>query len=175
MAATQRYLWLTSILLLSSGLWASGCGSATSRQATSNSPPITATPTTATAAKSSSDHRGGTSRSDHQGSGLTGNALVARCVAHAAGQGGCPRHPVRATVDVLAVTTGHRIATVHTDQAGRFEVEVPPGEYELVGRSSEIVLYAPTVTVSVRPHQLHQVQVTFFLRHPLPVTPAAAM
>jgi hypothetical protein len=103
-------------------------------------------------------------------SGIAGEAVGFHCVATS--EPACPGHPVRATIDVMRADTRSRVATVHTDTVGRFGVSVPPGDYELVSRTSDHLLWARPTPVQVGKDLDERVQVRFFLRHPLPVGPA---
>lgn len=63
-------------------------------------------------------------------SGIRGQALAGpQCPVVQAGSP-CPGKPVEAGVDVLSAT-GDRVTSFTTDADGRFDVELPPGEYTL--------------------------------------------
>ena len=81
---------------------------------------------------------------------------------------------MRATIEVLRLPDRGRTANVATDYAGRFRLSVPPGNYELVPRTSGVLLWARAMNVRVAAKKLAHVVVTFFPHHPLPVSPAPA-
>jgi hypothetical protein len=80
---------------------------------------------------------------------------------------------VRATIKVVRLPGRDHVATVATDQAGRFRVDVGPGSYQLMSRTAGFLMLASDVHVTVPANSLAQVVVTFFPRHPLPVGAAA--
>jgi hypothetical protein len=81
----------------------------------------------------------------------------------------CRERPVRATIEVMRLPGRDHVATVATDESGRFRVNVAPGSYQLMSRSEGFLMLASDVHVSVRADGLAHVVVTFFPRHPLPV------
>jgi hypothetical protein len=80
---------------------------------------------------------------------------------------------VRATIKVMRLPGGDHVATVVTDEAGRFRVDVAPGSYQLMSRTAGFLMLASDVHVSVQANRLAHVVVTFFPRHPLPVAAGA--
>jgi hypothetical protein len=64
----------------------------------------------------------------------------------------CADRPAAARVGVTSVSSGSLIATVHSDTDGRFEVDLPGGQYEL--QALELTQHAvagPPLLVNVRP------------------------
>lgn len=106
-------------------------------------------------------------------SGIAGRAVGIVCGGPSSEQG-CPRRPERATIDVLRMPSGRRIATVRTDHGGHFRLDLPPGAYELRARTSSFLVWARVVTIRVLPHRIKHTIVTFVPRHPLPVAPGSA-
>ena len=103
-----------------------------------------------------------------------GQTVSSRCAGQAASDPGCRERPVRATIEVLRLPDRVRTANVATDSAGRFRLSVPPGSYELVPRTSGVLLWARVMHIRVAAKKLANVVVTFFPHHPLPVSPATA-
>jgi hypothetical protein len=167
-----RDLLRPSALLLFGVFVASGCGSSVSQQlparrAAARSPGSPAATAVARFAGRSPE----TSRDGSRLSGITGQAVASDCAVPRAGKRTCPRHRVRATVEVLRVPSGDQIAMVRTDRAGHFRLSVPSGAYRLVSQTSGSLLFARPVAVRVRPHHFARVWVSFFPRHPLSVAP----
>jgi hypothetical protein len=81
----------------------------------------------------------------------------------------CRERPVRATIEVVRLPGRDHVATVATDEAGRFGVDVAPGRYQLMSRTAGFLMLASDVHVSVRADSVAHVVVTFFPRHPLPL------
>src|SRR5204863_418795 len=106
-------------------------------------------------------------------SGIAGRAVAIVCGGPSS-EHGCPHRPVRATIDVLRMPSRRRITTVHTDASGHFRVDLPPGTYELQGRTSNHLVWSRGVTTRVFPHQIRHTIVTFVPRHPLPVVLGSA-
>jgi hypothetical protein len=150
---SHRCIWVLP-LLLAGAFVVSGCGSATGDP--------TQTATAAGAAPS------------HGRSGIAGQAVVLVCGGASSGASGCRRHPVPASVDVLRMPTARRIATARTDSAGRFQLDLPPGTYQLRARASSVQIWARVVTARVPRRQVAHVTITFVPRHPLPVAAGAA-
>jgi hypothetical protein len=143
-----------SALLLAGVFVAAGCGSAAGETASS---------TPGSAPAHSAGHR----------SGIAGQAVILVCGGASAGSQGCRRHPVTATIAVRRMPSQRHITTVRTDAAGRFQVDLPPGVYQLQAHASSSAALARVVTVRVRPHQVARAAVTLVPRHPLPLAPAA--
>jgi hypothetical protein len=161
----------TSALLLVSAFLAGGCGSAMSQQRTPNSTVSQAASSTASVAASSKSRANEGAGRGARPSGVTGQTVGSDCVLGAAARRTCRSRPVRATVAVLRAPSGPQVAVVHTDDAGRFRLRVPPGDYTLVSRTSGYFLYARNLAVHVRRHRLERVLISFLRRHPLPVGP----
>lgn len=159
----------SSVPVVASVFVATGCGSATGQQVLPKSTAGRAGSTATATAPLIRPHKI-SRRQTH--SGITGQAFSSACVVPSAGGHTCPRHPVRATIELLRAPSEHQIAVIETDEAGRFEINVPPGEYQLRARTAEILLFAPPMALRVRSDQFERVTVSFFLRHPLPVRPA---
>ena len=85
----------------------------------------------------------------------------------------CRERPVRATIKVMRLPSRDRVATVATDETGRFRVDVAPGSYQLMSRTAGFLMLASDVYVSVRADSRVHVVVTFRPRHPLPVSAGA--
>jgi hypothetical protein len=81
----------------------------------------------------------------------------------------CRERPVQATIKILRLPGRDHVATVATDEAGRFRVDVAPGSYQLMSRTAGFLMWASDVHVSVRANSLAHVVVTFVPRKPLPV------
>jgi hypothetical protein len=172
MRTSTRKLYRMSRVLLFGVLALSGCGSSISQQtAQSHATPSRSAPTPLRTGKTRVSHR---RRSGGQGSGIVGQTVSSRCAGQAASDPGCRERPVRATIEVLRLPDRVRTANVATDYAGRFRLSVPPGSYELVPRTSGVLLWARDVHIRVAAKELARVVVTFFPHHPLPVPPAAA-
>lgn len=194
---TRSGLWPIWAILLVSALIGTGCGSATGQQtlsksnatptaattsrSTSHPTKISQTPTqpsgikgqakisqTRTQASAIKD-QAKISQTRTKSSGIKGQALSYACTALSDAKQTCPRHPARATIELLQAPSGQQIATVQTDDAGRFQVQLPPGAYQLRARGSDIRRFAPPLTLTVRPNQFEQATVKFFIRHPLPL------
>lgn len=72
----------------------------------------------------------GNGGSEPLSSGIRGRALAGpQCPVVQAGSP-CPDKPIEVSVDVLN-ESGDRVTTFRTDSDGRFEVDLPPGEYTL--------------------------------------------
>ena len=165
----RRLCRATGVLLFCAGA-AIGCGSAINQQVPRTQK---ASHTDATTVKTitRSTPRSPATRAGARPSGITGRVLATRCTA-LRGEHACPGRRVPATIKVLRAPSGDQTATVQSDAAGRFRIKVPPGAYQLLATSSDHFFYARPVRLRVRPHHFERVTVTFFLRHPLPVTPA---
>jgi len=74
----------------------------------------------------------------------------------------CPDRPLQAEIQVKR--GGDVVQTVRSDASGHFTVNLPPGDYVLVGMpptpGSPLPL-AKSVDVTVRPHQFTQVTIGF--------------
>lgn len=173
-SATQKDLSRASALLLSSVLVASGCGSSATPTISPSQTVSQAASTTATAGASSTRRSHEISRGGDRRSGITGEAVTSECAVLPAGEQTCPRQPVLATIEVLQSPSGHEIAIVHTNRAGRFRLSVPPGAYQLASQTPGFLLFAPRVALRVRSHHFEHVQLSFIPRHPLPVASGPA-
>jgi len=106
-------------------------------------------------------------------SGVAGQAVELVCGGPASEQG-CPRRSVIATIDVLRMPSGRHVAALHTDQRGRFRLDLPAGTYQLQASAPSHLVWARVVTTRVLPHQTGHLTIAFTPRHPLPVTPGTA-
>jgi hypothetical protein len=100
---------------------------------------------------------------------VVGRTVITACGIAPAAAETCPARPVRATIDARRLPSRRRVATVHSDAAGRFRVTLPPGTYVLVARTTTSIESAQPVRATVRAGRLARVTVTFHLRHPPPV------
>lgn len=171
MGAMPNAPWRWSAVLWFSLFAASGCGSAAVGQRATTSSTVSTTATAAVAARSTSRSQQRSGRAGER-SGVIGQSISSGCAISGAGDRPCPRHPVRATIVVLSVPSRHQVAMLHTDRAGRFQLNLRPGSYAFAARTSNFLLFAPTIEIRVLPQHLERLTVTFFMRHPLPVTPA---
>lgn len=146
-----------SAMLLVGILLSTGCGSATG---------LTASTSTVSQPAGSRSIRSGDS-------GIVGQTVGIVC-GGASSDNGCPRHPVIATINFLRLPSQQRIATVRTDNRGRFRRNLPPGTYRLQAHASSELIRARAVTVLVRVHQIEHATITFVPRHPLPLAPGSA-
>jgi hypothetical protein len=144
-------MWLAAICL------GAGCGSATGQTTPASGG---SQPTGARSIRSAD-------------SGIVGQTVVLVC-GGASSEQGCPRRPIVATIDVLRMPSGRRIATVRTDSRGHFRRNLPPGTYELRAHASSQLFWARAVTVRILTHQIKHATITFAPRHPLPVAPGSA-
>lgn len=142
-----------------------GCGSATGEVGQTS----TAVPAAQTAALQPS----GSGSIGSADSGITGMTVAIICGGPATEQG-CPRRPVPATIDVLRMPSGRRIATVRTDSQGHFRLAAAPGTYELRAHSASQSVRARVVTARVLPHQIKHTTIIFVPRGPLPIAPGSA-
>jgi hypothetical protein len=106
-------------------------------------------------------------------SGIVGQTVSIVCGGPSSEQG-CPRHPVVATIDVLRMPSQQRVATVRSDNHGRFHRNLPPGTYVLQAHASSQLIWTRAVTERVRPHHFEHATITFVPRHPLPVAPGSS-
>jgi hypothetical protein len=171
MRSATRTIYGTLGVLLLGVLALSGCGSSLGQRTAQS-------PAAASRSASTSVGIGGTAVSQRgrrggQRSGIVGQAVSSRCAGQAADNPGCRERPVRATIEILRLPSRAETASVSTDYAGRFRLSVPPGNYELVARTSGFLLLARGMRLRVHASELAHVVVTFFPRHPLPVGPAA--
>jgi uncharacterized protein YceK len=148
----------------------SGCGSSMSQQ-TAHSGATSSR--SASTALSAGPTRGSHPQRSAAGSGIVGQAVSSQCPGQAASDPGCRERPVRAKIEVLRLPDRVTAASVATDSAGRFSLSVRPGNYELVPRTSGVLLWARAVHTRVAAKERAHVVVTFLPRHPLPVSPAA--
>lgn len=178
----------TSAIPFLSLLVLSGCGAATTQQLPSSSTARPAASTT-TALATSTTHAASTTastittpasspaaseRAHAQHSAISGRAVSSLCPILPAGEAACPRRPVQATITLLRLPGGHQLASVQTNRAGTFRLDVPPGSYELVARATNSLLFSRLVTVEVRAGRIEHLEIMFIHRHPLPVAAGAA-
>ena len=167
--STSERRWMSVGVLL--GVVAlSGCGSSLNQQTAQNAAADSRSTSTPQAAESSTPGQAGRA-GDHR-SGITGQVVTSRCGGQSAGEM-CRERPLRATIKVMRLPGRDHVATVATDDAGRFRVDVAPGSYQLMSRTAGFLMLASDVHVSVRANSLAHVVVTFFPRHPLPVAAGA--
>jgi hypothetical protein len=102
-------------------------------------------------------------------SGVSGRAVSSICGAPPAGGQTCPDRPVRATIQVVRLSSHRRVATVRSDASGRFRVTLAPGAYELRSSTTGSLVYSRPVDTHVRPHRFTSVTVRFYPRHLPPV------
>ncbi|NIR44733.1 MAG: hypothetical protein GWN99_10545 [Gemmatimonadetes bacterium] len=75
----------------------------------------------------------------------------------------CPGRPYATTLVIRDAESGRVVATVRSDEDGRFQAELTPGEYLLEGEPSELI-HAPKaepVRFEVTPGQLTEVIIHF--------------
>jgi hypothetical protein len=104
-------------------------------------------------------------------SGIIGRAVSVACSGASSGGQACPERPVRATIEVVRLSSKRRVATVRTDASGRFRVLLAPGAYELRSGTTGAALLARPIDTQVRAQRLAQVIVWFYPRHPPLVAP----
>ena len=67
----------------------------------------------------------------------------------------CADTPTRARIRVTAISTGSVLATARSDADGRFQVDLPAGQYELQALElDQPVEQGPPLLVSVRPDRV---------------------
>jgi hypothetical protein len=87
-----------------------------------------------------------------QDSGIRGRAMVdGGCPVVRKGEP-CPSRPLSAEIVVTASGSDTPVATVVSEQDGRFELALPPGTYAVSGRAADggPLPFAKTVEVTVR-------------------------
>jgi hypothetical protein len=146
---------------------ATGCGTVTGQRAQSSTVSQTASSTTTPGTQSTGPQS--RSAAARRPSGITGQAVTVACGGANTGKQSCPRDRVIATIEHSGCPP-KRIATVRTDHAGHFRLELAPAAYQPLARRSDYLLRARPLTARVLPLHFTPTTVRFILRHPLHVT-----
>ena len=72
----------------------------------------------------------------------------------------CREHPLRARIAVIRTASGRRVATLQSDENGRFRRALPPGRYRLTPQRVGSAKGTP-ITVRVHPDRYTRVTIRY--------------
>lgn len=72
----------------------------------------------------------------------------------------CPDQPYQATLTVLT-TSGEKVTQFHTDENGRFQIELAPGDYVLHPESPNSMPFAADISFTVIEHKFTLLEISY--------------